>query len=118
MITRARAGADFAELARELSDDEATKADGGELGWIERGSIATEWEAIVFAMDKGDVRGPVSGPRGLHVFYVADLEKSETASFEDAKSLIRGELYRKELDKETKQWLEEQRKNAFIELKL
>jgi len=118
VVTQARSGADFGELAKTLSDDDATKNEGGELGWIERGSIATEWEAIVFAMKKGEVRGPVSGPRGLHVFYVADLERAEMDSFEDMKAQLRGELYRKELDKQTKQWLEEQRKNAFIELKL
>ena len=42
----------------------STKASGGELGWFERGSVNPDWEGIVFAMDKDEVRGPVNGPQG------------------------------------------------------
>ena len=47
-----------------MSEDDGTKATGGELGWFQRGSINPEWEPIVFSMEKGDVRGPVTGPAG------------------------------------------------------
>ena len=53
---------------------------GGELGWFERGSINPDWEQIVFSMEKGDVRGPVSGPQGLYVFLVTDIKKSASSS--------------------------------------
>jgi parvulin-like peptidyl-prolyl isomerase len=67
-IARVKGGEDFAEVAKEISEDPASKTGGGELGWIERGSLDPQWESVVFAMDKGEVRGPVSGPTGLHVF--------------------------------------------------
>ena len=118
IIQKAKGGTDFGELARQYSNDAATRAGGGDLGWIERGSLPTEWEVIVFAMDKGEIRGPISGPSGLHVFYVEDLEKSELKPFEELKEQVRNELYRKELDKQTGLWLEELRKKAFIQLKL
>src|SRR5690606_3449776 len=54
IIEKVRGGADFARLAAEHSDDEGTKYQGGDLNWIERGSIDTEWEVIVFAMNKGE----------------------------------------------------------------
>jgi parvulin-like peptidyl-prolyl isomerase len=101
-------------LAKDYSDDSKTSTDGGDLGWIERGSIATEWEVIVFAMDKGDVRGPISGPRGLHVFYVSELEKSDLETFEELKEKLRNELYRKEMDKQSKLWMDDLRKKAHV----
>jgi len=114
VIERARAGESFAELAKEYSDDAKTKNDGGDLGWIERGSIATEWEVIVFAMEKGEVRGPISGPRGFHVFYVSDIEKSDLKPFEELKEQLRNELYRKEMDKQTRMWMDDLRRKAHI----
>lgn len=114
LVQRARAGEPFAELAKKYSDDDSTRDVGGDLGDIERGSIATEWEAVVFAMDEGEVRGPISGPRGLHVFYVSELTKSDLKKFDELKEQIRNELYRKEMDRQTRQWMNELRKKAHI----
>jgi parvulin-like peptidyl-prolyl isomerase len=117
VIDKARSGEDFAALARAYSADPATAEGGGDLGWIERGSIATEWEAIVFAMEPGDVRGPISGPSGLHVFYVSETKKPESKPFDEVKETLRNDLYRQEMDKQTRLWLEELRKRAHIEIK-
>lgn len=69
-------------------------------------------------MDKGEVRGPVSGPRGLHVFYVADQKKAEQRPFEEVKEELHNDLYRRAMDKETDAWLEEMRGRSHIEIKL
>jgi len=116
-ISRVKAGEAFAEVAKQVSEDAATAATGGELGWFERGSISPEWEQVVFAMEKGDVRGPVSGPQGLHVFFVSDIKRTDMKPFDDLKEQIRGELTRREMDKQTTQWLDELRKKAYIDLK-
>ena len=114
IIEKAKAGEDFKALAATYSDDKATAADGGDLGLIERGTIATEWEAVVFSMDKGEVRGPISGPQGLHVFWVSELAKSDLKPFDELKEEIRNELYRKEMDKQTSLWLNDLRRKAHI----
>src|SRR5262249_13854952 len=72
VVARARSGEDFQALAKQFSQDPATKAGGGDLGWYKRGELPTEWEEILFAMEPGEVRGPVSGPRGLHVFTIVE----------------------------------------------
>ena len=117
-IGKAKAGEDFAKLAAAYSDDAGTSQTGGELGWIQRGSIPTEWEGVVFSMEKGEVRGPVTGPSGLHVFYVADVKRSDLKTFDEMKEQLRNELFRREMDKQTGLWIEELRKKAYIELKL
>ena len=118
VIEKARAGTDFARLAAEVSADEQTKYNGGELGWIERGSIDTEWEVIVFAMNKGEVRGPITGPSGLHVFQVTEVERNQQKPFAQMKEQLRNEIFRKEMERQTGLWLDELREKAHIQLKL
>jgi peptidyl-prolyl cis-trans isomerase SurA len=118
LAQRARAGADFDELAREHSDDAATRDAGGDLGWIERGSLATEWEDIVFAMEESEVRGPITGPRGLHVFYIDGRETDEVPDFEEAAPDIREQIFQEEMERQTQSWIEELRRGAYVDIKL
>jgi parvulin-like peptidyl-prolyl isomerase len=118
IIAKVRSGTDFARMAADQSADESTRYSGGELGWIERGSIDTEWEVIVFAMSKNEVRGPITGPKGLHVFQVTDLERSQHKPFAEMKEQLRNEIYRKEMDRQTRLWLDELHEKAHIQVKL
>ncbi|HSS01849.1 MAG TPA: peptidylprolyl isomerase [Kofleriaceae bacterium] len=118
-LARVKAGEDFAKVAATDSEDDSTKATGGELGWFQRGSMANpEWEPIVFAMDKGDIRGPVVGPQGFHVFMVTEIKRSDLKPFADMKEQLQRELRRREMDKQTQTWVEELRKKAYIDIKL
>jgi peptidyl-prolyl cis-trans isomerase SurA len=118
-IARVKAGEAFAQVAATESEDDSTKATGGELGWFQRGSMANpEWEPIVFAMEKGDVRGPVAGPQGFHVFLVTEVKRSDLKPFPEMKEQLQRELRRREMDKQTQTWVEELRKKAYIDIKL
>jgi peptidyl-prolyl cis-trans isomerase SurA len=117
-IQRVKAGEAFEAVAAQMSDDDGTKNTGGQLGWFERGSINPEWEAVVFSMEKGDVRGPVSGPQGLEVFLVTDLKKSDIKTYDQLKEQIRADLQRREMDKQTQQWVQELKKKAYIDIKM
>ena len=113
-----KGGQAFAEVAKQVSEDPSTAANGGELGWFQRGSINPDWEQIVFSMNKGDMRGPVTGPQGLHIFYVTDVKQSELKPYDQMKDQLQRELRRRELDKATQNWTEELRKKAYIDIKL
>ncbi|MBL0217840.1 MAG: peptidylprolyl isomerase [Myxococcales bacterium] len=118
-ITRVKGGEEFAKVAGDVSEDVGTKATGGELGWFQRNSLANpEWEPIVFAMEKGDVRGPVTGPQGMHVFFVSEVKKSDLKPFPEMKEQLSRELRRHEMDKQTQTWIDELRKKAYIDIKL
>lgn len=117
-IERVNAKEDFAKVAAEMSEDEGTKTTGGALGWFQRGSINPDWEPIVFSMEKGDVRGPVTGPQGLHVFQVTEVKQAELKPYADMKEQLSRELRRREMDKQTATWIEELRKKAYIDIKL
>ena len=69
------AGADFGEMARNYSDDPGTKADGGELGWIEKGKLFPEFEKAAFQLQENEISLPVETPFGFHI--IQTLEKEE-----------------------------------------
>jgi len=112
-IQRVNAGEAFAEVAKAMSDDTNV-----ELGWFQRGSINADWEQVVFSMQKGETRGPVSGPQGLHVFNVGDVQSASLKPYAEMKEQLQRELRRRELDKQTATWVEELRKKAYIDIKL
>jgi parvulin-like peptidyl-prolyl isomerase len=112
-IERVKGGEAFADVAKQMSADPNV-----ELGWFQRGSINPDWEQIVFSMEKGDVRGPVTGPQGLHVFLVSDVKNDALKPYADMKEQLQRELRRRELDKQTALWVEELRKKAYIDIKL
>jgi parvulin-like peptidyl-prolyl isomerase len=117
-VDRARGGEDFSVLAKEQSQDATTKASGGDLGWYKRGELPTDWEEIVFAMDTGEVRGPVQGPRGLHVFQLVENKKDAVRPFAEVKETLREQLFQEEMEKQTKVWLQELRKKSHVEVKM
>ncbi len=112
-IAKVKGGTPFAEVAKTDSDDPNV-----ELGWFQRGSIDPKWETLVFSMQKGDVRGPVDGPQGVHVFFVSDIQQSGLQAFDQMKEQLRQQLRRRELDKQTALWVEELRKKAYIDIKM
>ena len=79
-------GEDFAALARELSDDEGTKHQGGNLGWVRRGrGLVREFEEVAFAIRPGAYSIPVFTPFGVHIIQV---QRSEPASVQVRHILI------------------------------
>jgi parvulin-like peptidyl-prolyl isomerase len=112
-IQRVNAGETFADVAKAMSADSNI-----ELGWFQRGSIQPDWEQVVFSMQKGETRGPVRGPQGLHVFYVGDVQSAALKPYPEMKEQLQRELRRRELDKQTATWVEELRKKAYIDIKL
>jgi parvulin-like peptidyl-prolyl isomerase len=117
LVSRARAGEDFAKLAAS-SDDADSKQKGGEIGWYKRGDLPAEWEEALFTMNAGEIRGPLRGPRGMHVFQVMETKKDPVKGFDEVKEELRNQLYGEELEKQTKVWLEELRKKAHVEVKI
>lgn len=74
----------FSELARVLSEDERTKGDGGDLGWIRKGRIAPDFTKAVFAAEVGEVQ-IVETKLGWHLILVTEKEKPMARSYDEMK---------------------------------
>lgn len=71
---RLKAGADFAAIAREYSDDPGSGALGGDLGFVQKGELVASFEAVAFALKPGQVSEPVETRFGYHLIQVLDKE--------------------------------------------
>lgn len=80
------AGADFAALARQNSDDGGSKDAGGDLGWIaQNGQMAKAFEDAVFATPTGTVSGPTKSEFGWHIIQVREIKAGREMPFEQAR---------------------------------
>jgi peptidyl-prolyl cis-trans isomerase D len=92
-ITRARAGEDFAKLAKELSEDPGSANAGGELGYIGRGELVPEFEQAAFALKKGELSPePVRTPFGYHAIRVLDVQEAARRPLKEVATQIREKL--------------------------
>ena len=92
LAAEARGGADFAALAREHSDDEATAEDGGDLGLFGRGRMVAEVEAAAFEMDVDAVSDPIRSAIGFHVLRVTEKQEETRQPLDEVREAIENTL--------------------------
>jgi peptidyl-prolyl cis-trans isomerase SurA len=118
LATRARAGEDFAKLAKELSEDRATRAEGGDLGYFGKEmGLPKPVEELVFSMKIGEIGGPVRGNQGFHVIKLVDRRAAGVKPLADVKEELRQQLRTKEMERQTKLYLNELRKKTLVEVR-
>lgn len=78
LLEQLRAGADFAELAREHSDDPGSASQGGDLGTVAPGAMVEPFEEALFALDtEGALTGPVATRFGYHIIKLTEYEPAD-----------------------------------------
>lgn len=82
---------DFAELARELSEDPGSAAAGGALGSISRGMTFDNFEKEAFSAPIGEVGRPVATDIGYHLIKVSSRQEAGTSSFDEVKETLLNE---------------------------
>lgn len=77
LLERVRAGEDFAALATEHSQDPASAAAGGDLGWFRRGFMVDEFEDAAFSLLDGGISDVVETQFGFHIILVERVRFAE-----------------------------------------
>jgi peptidyl-prolyl cis-trans isomerase D len=100
LLGKLREGADFAELAQEVSEDPGSQAQGGDLGFFERGSMVKAFEEAAFALEPGELSDVVRSDFGLHIIRVEEHQQAQHTPFEAvreelAREILEGEAARK-----------------------
>jgi len=80
--------ADFAAIAKANSEDPGSRDAGGDLGWVDKGVMAKPFEDALFAMQSGEIRGPVQTDFGYHVLQLREIKAGEGKSFEEARGQL------------------------------
>jgi peptidyl-prolyl cis-trans isomerase SurA len=108
--------ADFAQLARQFSED-PSNAKGGDLGWLSPGDTVPEFERAMNALQPGEFSEPVQTPFGWHLIQVLG-RRNEDMSRERIRVEARRALQARKSDEAYQEWVRQQRDLAFIEYRL
>lgn len=107
LLSQIQAGADFAQLARQYSQDESTRDAGGDLGWFPRGVLlAPEVEEAAFSLQAGQVSLVVQSQFGYHIVQTLERKQDEPIR-QDHRQLLQ--------DRAVQSWLESLWNQAIIE---
>ncbi|MBI5547581.1 MAG: SurA N-terminal domain-containing protein [Deltaproteobacteria bacterium] len=90
--TKIAAGADFADEAKAVSEDTATKDKGGDLGEFGPGAMDPMFEKAAFALKVGEVSEPVRTRYGFHLVKVEEIKPEENKALKDVEKELAVEL--------------------------
>jgi peptidyl-prolyl cis-trans isomerase C len=107
-------GGDFAELAKENSQDPGSAENGGDLGCLSKGETVPEFEQAAFGAEQGEIVGPVETEFGYHILKVTDVKSEQTRSLQEVESQIRSQLAAEKQTEEFNKWIEEQKKERNV----
>ena len=68
-------GIDFAELAKRNSGDPGSASSGGDLGWVDKGKLVSEYEKAAYDLQSSETSQPIESPFGFHIIQTIDKRK-------------------------------------------
>lgn len=114
---RIEAGEDFGAVANEVSEGPSAK-NGGALGVFGRGEMVPAFERAAFGAAPGQVVGPVRTSFGWHVIWVEERIPVAGTSGNAAEEQVRQQLYEAEVERAFRQYIEELKQAAHIEMRI
>jgi len=109
---RLRAGESFEAIADEVSD---CPGSGGDLGWFPRGQMVPEFDAVVFALQPGEISPVFRTPFGFHIAKVYQHTEERMATFEEARPQIERHLLTEKHQKALERLCDYLRARATVE---
>jgi peptidyl-prolyl cis-trans isomerase D len=107
-----RAGANFAELAKEFSEDPGSKDNGGDLGAFGRGQMVPEFEQVAFSLEPNQISDPVKTQFGYHIIQVLQKQPAYKMDF----ALVKDQIYRQLSLPESMKNAQDQAKKIYDDL--
>ena len=107
--------ADFAQLAREYSQD-GSAANGGDLGWAAPGMFVPEFEEALNSLAPGQIAEPLMTRFGVHLIQLLERRQA-TLTQREQRDIARNLLREKKLDEAYVQWAREVRGRAYVEFR-
>jgi len=112
---RIQAGSDFAEIARQFSQDGSAQT-GGDLGWASPGQFVPEFEEVMARLRPGQVSDPLVSRFGVHLIQVMD-RREVPLTLREQREMVRNQLREKKMEEMYAAWVDELRGRAYVELR-
>jgi parvulin-like peptidyl-prolyl isomerase len=114
-LKRARAGEDFAKLAKEYSEDPGSKDKGGEYKFP-KGQMVAEFEAAAFSLNTNQISDIITTRFGFHIIKLLEKLPAKKVEFAKAEPDIKDGLTQQALQKQFPDYLAKLKKEAGVEI--
>lgn len=115
VISRLEKGEDFAELAKELSEDPGSKDQGGDLGFFPRGQMVEEFEEAAFALGDGERSEPVKSSHGYHIIETLERKEGREVTYEEVAETVKEEIKEEKVPLLIQELIERLKEEAVID---
>lgn len=115
VLKQAKAGADFAKLAQQHSQD-GSAAQGGDLGPFPKGKMVPEFDKVAFELKPGQISGVVTTQFGYHIIKVVDHQPGRAIPFEEASPQIKQFLGEQKKQDHSQAYIDALKKKSKIEV--
>ena len=109
-------GDDFATIAKSVSEDPGSKADGGDLGWLSPGDTVPEFEQAVANLPMKELSEPIKSRMGWHLVEVLERRSHDTTD-EVKRNQCGRQIRAAKAEEERELWLRRLRDQAFVQIK-
>ena len=92
LLAKVKGGADFAELATKYSEDEASKAKGGDLDYFPKGQMVPEFDKVAFSLPPGQTSDLVKTQFGYHIIKVTDRKPASKRTLDEVRPQIEDQI--------------------------
>ena len=110
-------GDDFAAIARGVSEDPVSAADGGDLGWTPSGVFVPEFEQVINTLAPGELSLPFETRYGWHIAEVLETRTHDTTEELREQQCVE-QIRASKMEQEQQLWLRRLRDEAFVEIRL
>lgn len=116
LLKQIRGGASFEDIAKANSAG-PTAAQGGDLGYFKRGTLAKELEDLTFAMKAGDVSDVIRTKQGFVILKVSEHQQAGVPPMKDLEGRIKEAIYYQKLEPALTEYFKKLREDAYIDIK-
>jgi peptidyl-prolyl cis-trans isomerase C len=114
IVNQLNEGADFSTLAKEFSIS-SSASEGGDIGFVSKGTLKTEIEEQLFILDPGEVSKIIPTENGIHIFKVLEKNPAGYLEFDEVKNEIEGQLLPLRQQEAFDEYLKNIEENATID---
>jgi peptidyl-prolyl cis-trans isomerase SurA len=113
----AAAGADFADLARRRSQG-AEATHGGDLGWVRRGELLPEIDAVLERLQVGEISPVLDTALGFHIINLMETQAASPRPLEDVRTDVEELVYQEHATNFYREWIRQLRNRSHIDVRL
>ncbi len=111
------AGKPFEELCAKFSQGQGAE-EGGDIGFIEKGTIVPEVESVAFSLPTGQFSPVIESPVGFHIIQVTDRRGAGIKAIKNVRAEIKKKIENEKLEKKLEEWFKQLRKKSNVEIRL